>query len=103
MSKVQGMSEDLRFVVKCIIIGTSHKMVYNQIIRCMARKAFKNIVFYCLEYLNTVFGLIYVIYWKISTLKLLILFIYLFELLCILHELVCAYLHVRTLHLIDKN
>lgn len=49
MSKVQGRSEDQRFMVKCVIIGTSHKMVYNQMINCKARKVFKNIIFYCLD------------------------------------------------------
>lgn len=47
MSKVVGMRADQSFMIKCIIIGTSHKMVYDQIISCKARKVFKNIVFYC--------------------------------------------------------
>lgn len=34
MSKVEGMSEGQSFMVKCIIIGTSHKMVHNQMISC---------------------------------------------------------------------
>lgn len=49
MSKVEGMREDQSFMVKCIIIGTPHKMVYDQVISCKARKVFKNIIFYCLD------------------------------------------------------
>lgn len=49
MSKVEGMSEDQSFMVKCIIIGISHKMVYNQNISCKARKVLKKIIFYGLD------------------------------------------------------
>lgn len=42
MSKVKAM-------VKCVIIGTSHKMIYNQMISFKAGKVFKNIVFCFLD------------------------------------------------------
>lgn len=41
MSKVLGMREDQSIMVKCIIIGKSHKMVSDQMISCKARKVFK--------------------------------------------------------------
>lgn len=41
MSKMHRRSDDQRFMVKCIIIGTSHKIVYNQMISCKARKVSK--------------------------------------------------------------
>lgn len=49
MSEVEGIREDQSFMVKCIIMGTSHKMVYDQIISCKTRKVLKNIIFHCLD------------------------------------------------------
>lgn len=49
MSEVEGIREDQSFMVKCIIMGASHKMVYDQIISCKTRKVLKNIIFHYLD------------------------------------------------------
>lgn len=48
MSEVESIREDQSFMVKCIIMGASHKN-NDQIISCKTRKVFKNIIFYCLD------------------------------------------------------